>query len=497
DSAEFPLWAVNIPLVNLPERVEYKLVKVTAKSRRVVAWERGDNRILDLSGFNREVAVRITLPPYADDMPGWRGAGVAIPVFSLRSEDDFGVGDFYDLKKLVDWAEKTGQRFIQILPVNDTTMTHSWSDSYPYNANSTFALHPMYLRLEELGRLNDKSQMAYYEEMRKELNALADVDYEAVNRLKTQYTREMFNQDGDNTLGSKDFADFMSDNSEWLMPYAAYCVLRDKYRTPDFHNWDVYADYDAKRIEAFGKANKKEIDFVCYQQYHLDRQLRHVREYAHSKGIAIKGDIPIGISRTSVDAWILPLLFNLDCQAGAPPDDFSVLGQNWGFPTYDWEEMSRDGFAWWKARFRKMAEYFDAYRIDHVLGFFRIWQIPMDAIHGLLGMFNPALPLTADEMISGYDFRMDVDLYTRPYVKGWMLSEVFGDLTDEAKAVYLSRIGDDSYRLRPEVDTQRKVAGVFAVMPKNEHNTRLCNGLLRLIDDVLFIEDPYEKSKYH
>ncbi|MDE6802952.1 MAG: 4-alpha-glucanotransferase, partial [Muribaculaceae bacterium] len=200
DSAEFPLWAVNIPLVNLPERVEYKLVKVTAKSRRVVAWERGDNRILDLSGFNREVAVRITLPPYADDMPGWRGAGVAIPVFSLRSEDDFGVGDFYDLKKLVDWAEKTGQRFIQILPVNDTTMTHSWSDSYPYNANSTFALHPMYLRLEELGRLNDKSQMAYYEEMRKELNALADVDYEAVNRLKTQYTREMFNQDGDNTL---------------------------------------------------------------------------------------------------------------------------------------------------------------------------------------------------------------------------------------------------------------------------------------------------------
>ena len=110
----------------------------------------------------------------------------------------------------------------------------------------------------------------------------------------------------------------------------------------------------------------------------------------------LKGDIPIGVGRDSVDAWQKSRLFNMDCQAGAPPADFSVLGQNWGFPTYNWEEMASDGFQWWKNRFGKMSEFFDAYRIDHILGFFRIWQIPMDAVHGLLGYFNPALPFSPE-----------------------------------------------------------------------------------------------------
>lgn len=497
NDARFPLWTINLPLGKLPAIMECKLVKISKDNQRVIAWEGGDNRVIDLSDINRKAAVRMSLPQFADTSRPWRGAGVAIPVFSLRSEDDFGVGDFYDLRKMVDWAVATGQNFIQILPINDTTMSHTWTDSYPYNANSTFALHPMYLRLEALGMLSDKSRRSFYESKRKELNALSEIDYEAVNKLKTQYTREIFAQEGEKVLKSDDFSAFMRYNSGWLLPYAAFCVLRDRYRTPDFSNWDSYAVYDESRITQFISKNSADINFVCYQQYSLDRQLRDVREYAHRHGIAIKGDIPIGISRTSVDAWMSPRLFNLDCQAGAPPDDFSVLGQNWGFPTYNWEEMSLDGFAWWKARFRKMAEYFDAYRIDHVLGFFRIWQIPMDAIHGLLGIFNPALPLTPDEMHRSFDFRMDVDQYTHPYITDLVLPEVFGDLAEEVKATYLHPIGYGRYELNPDVDTQRKVAALFAALPENEHNTRICNGLMRLIDDVLFIEDPYEKSKYH
>jgi len=244
-------------------------------------------------------------------------------------------------------------------------------------------------------------------------------------------------------------------------------------------------------------ANPSEIDYVCYIQYHLDKQMRHVHEYAKAKGVALKGDIPIGISRTSADAWQEPRLFNLDCQAGAPPDDFSVLGQNWGFPTYNWEEMNLDGFAWWRSRFTKMAEYFDAYRIDHVLGFFRIWQIPMDAIHGLLGYFNPALPYSVDELRYNYDFWLNPDLQATPYIMDYFVEDFFGPYTAEAIRMYLNNAGNGRYRLKPAFDTQRKVADYFAAQPKDEKNTRICEGLLGLIDNVLFIEDPVEKGKYH
>ena len=111
--------------------------------------------------------------------------------------------------------------------------------------------------------------------------------------------------------------------------------------------------------------------------------------------IVLKGDIPIGNQpQTALEAWTEPHYFNLDGQAGAPPDDFSINGQNWGFPTYNWDVMEKDGYRWWMKRFQKMAEYFDAYRIDHILGFFRIWEIPMHAVHGLLGQFDPSLPMS-------------------------------------------------------------------------------------------------------
>ena len=256
----------------------------------------------------------------------------------------------------------------------------------------------MYLRLSALGTLADKGRREHYERLGQELNALEQIDYERVNQAKIAFYHEIFAQDGAKVLASDSYKAFYAANSSWLLPYAAFCVLRDRYSTPDFTQWPKHSRYDAADIEKFAKDNADDINYVCYLQYHLDRQMREVAAYAREHGVAIKGDIPIGISRTSADAWQSPELFNLDSQAGAPPDDFSVLGQNWGLPTYKWDVMARDGYAWWKARFRKMSEYFDAYRIDHVLGFFRIWQIPMDAVHGLLGVFNPALPFSPDEL---------------------------------------------------------------------------------------------------
>lgn len=495
--AAFPTWSCALPLDKLPEDLEYKFLILKKAGHGVVCWEGSDNRHLTVAPATKGENMVVAGMRFVNPKAPWRGAGVAIPVFSLRSENDFGVGEFYDIKLLVDWAAKTGQRFIQMLPINDTTMTHTWTDSYPYNANSTFALHPMYLRVSELGKLADSERQAYYDNLAKELNALEEVDYERVNNAKNAFTRELFAEIGEKACKAPIFRKFVKDNASWLTPYAAFCVLRDRNGSADFSKWGEYANYDEAAVAEFVKNNQSDINYVYWIQYHLDKQMRAVRDYAHAHGVAIKGDIPIGISRNSVDAWISPRLFNLDCQAGAPPDDFSVLGQNWGFPTYNWEEMNRDGFAWWKARFRKMAEYFDVYRIDHVLGFFRIWQIPMDQLHGLLGVFNPALPFHPDELRNSYDFWLDVDLQTTPYIMDYFLNDFFGEYTDEARERFLVDAGYGRYRLRPEFATQRQVADYFAGQPVDEKNTRLCNALQGLIDQVLFIEDPYEKGKYH
>jgi 4-alpha-glucanotransferase len=497
NDANFPEWNAFLEMKGMTAPFEYKFLILKKDTLELVAWEGGNNRFYNYSPAQRNEVMTISGLRFNNPMSPWRGAGVAIPVFSVRTDEDFGVGDFMDLKLMIDWAEMTGQKFLQILPINDTTMTHTWTDSYPYNANSTFALHPMYLRLSAMGTLKDAERQDYYDKLGKELNTLKEIDYERVNQGKIQFTRELFAQDGAATVASKEFIDFVATNADWLTPYAAFCVLRDRNNTPEFDKWGEYAVYDKNKVDKFVADNQNDINYVYYIQYHLDKQMRHVRDYAHSKGVAIKGDIPIGISRTSVDAWISPRLFNMDCQAGAPPDDFSVLGQNWGFPTYNWEEMNKDGFAWWKARFRKMSEYFDAYRIDHVLGFFRIWQIPMNAVHGLLGLFNPALPYTPDELRYNYDFWIDVDLQTTPYIMDYFLMDFFGEYTEEVRNTFLYSVSYGRYKLKPEFDTQRKVVDYFATLEKSEKNQRICDGLLGLIDDVLFVEDPVEKGKYH
>ena len=452
----FPQWFFSINVADITAPFEYKFLILKKDTHEVVAWENRNNRYFDPVAYNIGKGLTfITLHEFCNPLPNWKGAGTAIPVFSLRSNEDFGVGDFYDLKKIIDWAQLTGQKFIQILPINDTTMTHTWVDSYPYSANSIFALHPMFLRPDAIGKLSDEERLAQYKEKAIELNSLPEVDYEQANEWKLKYAHDLYEQYGTETFESDGFKEFKSKNEYWLKPYAAFCFLRDTKGTADFSQWGYYSSYDEKAIDKLCADNFHEVYFFYFIQYHLDKQLSEVRNYAHSKGIVLKGDIPIGIDRESVDAWENPRLFNLDCQAGAPPDDFSILGQNWGLPTYNWEEMNKDGFKWWKNRFRKMAEYFDAYRIDHILGFFRIWQIPMTATHGLLGTFYPALPFSEDEMRSG------------------------------------------RYGLKEEYDTQAKVVEYFNSLEQNEKNEKFKNALLGLIDDVLFIEDSEQKGKYH
>jgi 4-alpha-glucanotransferase len=381
NDAQAPIWSAR---VKMPKSgFAYKFVIVDSESGNVVAWQSGENYYFNVATNAEEALVIEGLRPQFDMAP-WRGAGVAIPVFSLRSKSSFGVGEFNDIRLMVDWAAQTGQSIIQILPINDTTMTNTWQDSYPYNANSTFALHPQFIHLPHVGELKDKEAMARFEALGAELNTLPNVDYERVNAAKAEYLHAVYAEQGKKTLASKEFKAFMAANEEWLRPYAVFCALRDAKGTPDFAQWGSMAKYTKAKAAKYEKEHSDEVAYNYFVQYHLSKQLREVRDYAHSKGVVLKGDIPIGISRTSVDAWVYPELFHMNSSAGAPPDDFSVMGQNWGFPTYNWEKMAEDGYAWWKARFVKMAEYFDAYRIDHILGFFRIWEIPLNAVNALL-----------------------------------------------------------------------------------------------------------------
>ncbi len=387
----FPWWFITL---DVNEPIEYKFVIIDSKTKEIRLWEEGPNH------FFAEVPHKDTQVMLADLKPTfptrpWRGAGVAVPVFSLRSEDSFGVGEFNDIKHLVDWAVKAEQNVIQLLPINDTTMTHTWQDSYPYNAVSSFALHPQFIHLPAAGVRKD----AAYLKKKEELEALPAIDYEAVNGAKLEILRKLYKgAKGQKVMASEEFKAFYEANREWLLPYAVFSVLRDQHGSPDFSKWGKYESYSDKKAEAFAKEYEEETGFYCYMQFILDQQLKDAVNYAHLHGVAIKGDLPIGVSRVSVDAWQNPRLFHLDSQAGAPPDAFAEDGQNWGFPTYNWEEMAKDGYAWWKARMGKMAQYFDAFRIDHILGFFRIWEIPSQYKSGLMGHFSPALPYSGDEL---------------------------------------------------------------------------------------------------
>jgi 4-alpha-glucanotransferase len=470
-------WILTVNALGMIFPLEYKYVVVDDKTHAFVCWEEGDNRVVSvdsIDGNTSELPDGQVLMLYGEPLrlreQIWRAAGVAIPVFSLRSEHSYGVGDFGDLRRLVDWAVLTGMRVIQILPVNDTTVNHGWQDSYPYNIISVFALHPHYIDLEAAGTLKSKQKMTQYRRRQQELNALSYSDYEAVDRVKMEYLRELFEEKGKVVMDSDDFKTFVRDNEEWLKPYAEW-LSQNNQNTPTIQNTQ---------------------SFYFFLQFLLHQQLKAAADYARSKGVILKGDLPIGVNRESVETKEHPELFHLDSQTGAPPDVFTSKGQNWGFPTYQWS----DGLiSWFHKRLHHMEQYFDAIRIDHILGFFRVWEIPEDAIDGLLGHFSPSLPLTVGEIeYFGLAFRKE--LFTRPFINDRLIDRIFGIHAQYVRDTFLVRKAYNLYDLREDYATQRKVATAFADR-RDESSLWIRDGLMRLISNVLFVEDPRQPEMYH
>ena len=499
--AAYPTWRAELALQSPAEELRYKYGFWDPAQGRVMELEVGDDRVLPAGPAAPGTLTTLHDEGFRSAAEPWRGAGVALPVFALRSEKGLGVGEFSDLTLLIDWAARTGLNLVQVLPINDTTATHTWVDSYPYAAISVFALHPQYLHLEGIAELKDKAARAELTQLRTELNAQDFVDYEAVLAAKWKFLRLLYRQEKKQFLADPAFQQFRAEQAAWLVPYAAFSALRERFGTADYHQWPAgfHAPRNLAELTAESAPDFDEFGLHFFTQFHLDKQLRAAVAYGRQRGVVLKGDLPIGIYRHSVEAWTQPELFHLNQQAGAPPDDFSTTGQNWRFPTYNWDRMAQDDYQWWRARLSHLARYFDALRIDHILGFFRIWEMPENSVQGLLGHFSPSLPLHRDEITRRLGW-FDYGRLCAPYIRRHLLERTFGD---DAPAVLDEFMTADQYgaiQFRPAVASQRQIEAYIqeqaAAQPERaEFLERVQPGLYHFVNEVLFL--PAGNDYYH
>lgn len=481
-------WQLKVNLSKESFPVEYKLGVYDLESKQM-EYEEGDNRQLPALDGNSTLTI---LHQNLDTTHNkWRGAGINVPVSALRSEQSWGVGEFTDLNLLTDISKEAGLRLIQLLPINDTTATHTNKDSYPYSAVSAFALHPIYLNVRKIGAALSVKFTPEMQHEIAELNKKETLHYEEVLAIKLQAIRHIYEQDKDNFKDDLGWFSFFDLHRHWLVPYAAYCYLRDKNKTADYTQWGEYAGYDEEAIQNLVSPENEFYDEVAlhyFTQYHLHLQLKDAVDYAHKNGIIIKGDLPIGVGRLSCDAWMYRQLFHMDMQAGAPPDAFATKGQNWSFPTYNWEKMAEDDYAWWRQRMEHMSNYFDAIRIDHVLGFFRIWSIPFDAVEGIFGRFVSSWPIPSYDF-SNAGLHFSEERYCNPYITDELLYRWFGDNANLVKDHFL-----DNYKFKEQFNSQRKLLQYFEANPAHNH---LQTGLFDLLSNVIAFRDDQHAGNYH
>lgn len=481
-------WIAKINGNKETAQIEFKVGIYDTVQKEIVFYEKGDNRTL-LTVIEKDVLQILNILPDLSKF-AWKGAGLNIQLSSIKTNRSWGTGDFTDLFLVTDWCKSVGIKLVQLLPLNDTTSTGTEKDSYPYSAISAFALHPNFLNVQKMAIANS---IEFSEELQARITALNEgevLDYEEVFNIKQIAIELLYQQEKQYFKDDLDWFEFFELNRSWLQPYAAFCYLRDKYNTADYTKWKSYQKFDEDLVHELTSSENKDYDKIAihyFTQYHLHLQLKDAADYAHKNGLVLKADLPIGVGRFSIDTWMYPHLFNIDQQAGAPPDAFATKGQNWGFPTYNWSTMAVDNYAWWRQRMEQLSVYFDAVRIDHILGFFRIWSIPLHAVEGILGRFVPAHPFTKSDLeLAGISF--DEHRYCKPFITNDILYQLFGEKADWVRNEFL-----DNTNLLPAFDTQQKIEAYFETNPTNAWAKQ---GLFDLLTNVLLIKDENPES-YH
>ncbi|MGL1902316.1 MAG: 4-alpha-glucanotransferase [Fibrobacterales bacterium] len=376
-------------------------------------------------------------------------AGVAIPLFSLRSEEGCGVGEFNDLLPFAQWCKKCDLDLIQLLPVNDTG-----EESSPYGAKSAFALNPIFLHLDSIEGVSKYT--ALLKKKKKYFNDSERVLYSELYRFKMEILKKVYTDQSSIVAGDTQFHKWIESNS-WVRTYCAYSVLKEKNSKKSWQEWGDEKNPTIKMIDTLWEKEWEEVLFYAWVQFIAEDQFLKVVQSLDAIGVKIKGDIPILINEDSADVWGMRKFFDLSMRAGAPPDMFSYTGQNWGFPCYKWETIEKDDFSWWKMRLAQSAKFFHAIRIDHVLGFFRIWQTQESEQSGMLGVFNPYKPITIDTL-QGMGFSDQTIRYlTHPVYSKEYICDLMGEYCGEAISRYFSEIEPGEFKLGESVDSEKKI----------------------------------------
>lgn len=401
-------------------------------------------------------------------------SGVAVPLFSLHSKDSVGIGEFLDLIPFGAWVKKCGLNVIQILPVNDTGY-----ESSPYSARSAFALNPAFIRLQSIRGAD--AFASDIEALQKKYAGDSKVHYSDIAREKREILRKIF--DANYTQLNRNLAlSKWIEVNPWVKPYAVYAMLKEKNGEASWRSWSEDQDPTDLRIAALARRSRKDTLFQCWMQFEAEAQFKVASNKLTEMGVRIKGDIPILINEDSADVWCNRKYFSLDDRAGAPPDMYSYSGQNWGFPTYRWDVLEQEDFKWWRERLAQASKFYHAYRIDHVLGFFRIWAIPQNQRTGILGHFSPAIPISLSTLTSAGFMKETVEYLKNPNMSKDQLRAFLGDATEACVSKYFELLPgtNDRYILKPEFNCES------AVLDTAEEQW-VKDGLLKVLWNRIFV----------
>ena len=488
------MWVLSVNAVAVGAYFEYKYVTVDNETGDLLDWEDGDNRSYDCRGLHGQVVHVINGGMFRTKAQAWRASGVSLSVLSLIGGHSCGAGDFGLLKLVVDWAERTGMKVLSLQPINDIG-EYAGTGSNPFSVISVHAIDPVYIDLEAVGAQSDCALLSEFHNRFAELGMTDVIDVESARKLKLSYLHHFFKTDRTFVENDDGYKRFVSSNSYWLPAYAAFCILSKLNSTHDFHKWPDFSSYDDKQVDTFLEANKADADFIYYVQYHLHMQLERASAYARSKGIFLMCDVSERIAEHSVEVWMNPKLFVHGLNVGVKPDEQHKFGKKLEVPVCDWHAANRSGNDWWQRRFLHIGKYFDGVCLNNVKEYFLNWVLNGSATNGVLGHFIPSLPYSPGEIEQrGLKFRKE--FFTKPFINDTLLNRLFGAHSQYVKTHFLDVRRYGMYELRHDYDTQVKINEYFSGRT-DENSIWIRDGLLRLVENVLFVEDALRPGMYH